>query len=51
MPFVSGRRFEVINFEPSIYENYFAEKNWDIISEEQIICIGDMAYIVCSSVT
>lgn len=45
-PFVTGRRFDVVEFEPAVYEKYFAGKDWDELSEEQVVCIGDTAYIV-----
>lgn len=45
-PFVTGRRFDVVEFDPEVYEQYFAGKDWDVLSEEQVVCIGDTAYIV-----
>lgn len=45
-PFVTGRRFDVAEFDSAVYDQYFAGKDWDVLSEEQVVCIGDTAYIV-----
>lgn len=44
--FVSGRQFNIVEFDENIYEEYFKGKDWDLVSEKQIKCIGDTAYIV-----
>lgn len=41
----TGRTFELVDMPDDIYQDYFYGKNWDTLSEEQIICIGDTAYI------
>lgn len=45
-PFVTGHRFDVAEFDSAVYDQYFAGKDWDVLSEEQVVCIGDTAYIV-----
>ena len=46
MPFLFDRRFEIVEMPPDIWAEYFVDKNWDVLSEEQVVCIGDTAFVV-----
>lgn len=45
-PFVTGRRFDMVDFDPHVFKEYFEGKDWDTISRDQVVCIGNTAYIV-----
>ncbi len=45
-PYAVGRRFEIVPFGEDLYERYFADRNWDSFDREQVMIIGDTAYIV-----
>lgn len=45
-PFTVGRRFQIVPFEEDLYEQYFAGKDWDGPSEDQLLFLGDTVYIV-----
>lgn len=46
MPFLFDRRFEIVEMPPDIWAEYFVDKDWDVLSEEQVVCIGDTAFVV-----
>ena len=46
IPFLFGRRFEIVDMPPEIWVQYFSNKDWNTVSEEQVVCIDDTAYIV-----
>jgi hypothetical protein len=43
---VSGRSFQVVEMDPSIYETFFKDKNWDIFDKDQVVVKNDTAYVV-----
>ncbi|WP_460644953.1 glucosyltransferase domain-containing protein [Lacrimispora brassicae] len=43
--FVTGRTFNKISYPEDIYEEHVLNKDWSILSEEQIYCEGNTAYI------
>lgn len=43
--YVSGRHFNEVDMDTEIYNKYFADRDWDSFSPEQIIVVGDTAYI------
>ena len=45
-PFTVGRRFQIVSFDEDIYQHYFSDKNWNGLSEEQLLFIDDTVYIV-----
>ena len=45
-PFTVGRRFQVVPFDEDLYRRYFAGKDWDGPSEEQLLFVDDTVCIV-----
>lgn len=44
---VSGRNFEKIPMDETVFQTYFADQNWDYFdASEQLVIIGDTAYWV-----
>ncbi len=43
--FVTGRTFNKISYPKDIFEEHVLNKDWSILSEEQIYCEGNTAYI------
>ncbi len=43
---VSGRSFEVVAMDPSVYETFFKGKNWDSFDKDQVVVKNDTAYVV-----
>ena len=45
-PFTVGRRFQIVSFDEEIYQQYFDRKDWDSLSEDQLLFLDDTVYIV-----
>lgn len=45
-PFTVGRRFKIVEYDEDIYQAHYGDANWDELSDEQIMFIGDTVYIV-----
>jgi len=43
---VSGRNGKVVEMDPSVYETFFKDKNWDNFDKEQVVVKNDTAYVV-----
>ena len=42
---VSGREFEKVPMDETVYQTYFGDQNWDYFdASEQLVIIGDTAY-------
>lgn len=43
---LEGKALTVVPFSEQVYTTYFYGKDWETLSEEQVKCIGDTAYIM-----
>lgn len=43
---LEGKILRVVPFDDQIYNTWFYEKDWETLSDEQVKCVGDTAYIM-----
>ena len=43
---LEGKILRVVPFDDQIYNTWFYGKDWETLSDEQVKCVGDTAYIM-----